>query len=120
MPRGARKESLSRRHRFMGRGSFAAALRGPGKLRSKAMLLHVVAGSAGVSRLGLIAPKRLARRSVDRNRLKRLAREAFRRHEVKTAGLDLVLAAREPYSRATEAEWLAQIRDLLARAAERR
>lgn len=100
----------------MGRGSFAAALRGPRKLRSQAMLLHVIAGSAGVSRLGLIAPKRLARRSVDRNRLKRLAREAFRRHEVKMAGLDLVLAVREPYTRQDEAGWLAQIRDLLGRA----
>ena len=104
----------------MGRGSFAAVLRGPAKLRSQAMILHMGAGRPGVSRLGLIAPKRLARRSVDRNRLKRLAREAFRRHEVKTAGLDLVLAAREPYSRGTEAEWLMQIRDLLGRAAERR
>ena len=104
----------------MGRGSFAAAMHGPRKLRSEALLLHVAAGRAGVSRLGLIAPKRLARRSVDRNRMKRLAREAFRCHEVKAAGLDLVLAVRVPFSRETEANWLVQVRDLLGRAAEGR
>jgi ribonuclease P protein component len=117
MTRGARKEGLSRRHRFVGRGSFAPALRSSRKLRTQALLLHVAAGEAGASRLGLMAPKRLARRSVERNRLKRLAREAFRRHAVKQAGLDLVLALREPFRPEAEAAWLAQLQELLARAA---
>jgi ribonuclease P protein component len=117
MTRGARKEGLSRRHRFVGRGSFTAALRSPRKIRGTAILLHMADGHPGESRLGLAAPKRLIRRSVDRNRLKRLAREAFRRHGVKWAGLDLVLALRQPYSRAAEAGWLAEVRELLDRAA---
>jgi ribonuclease P protein component len=120
MTRGARKEGLSRRHRFAGRGSFGPALRSPRKLRTPALLLHVVAGKPGESRLGLVVPKRLARRSVDRNRLKRLAREAFRRHAVKTAGLDLVLALRGTVGHEGEAAWLAQWQELLARAAEAR
>lgn len=120
MTRGARKEGLSRRHRFAGRGSFAPALRSPRKLRTPALLLHVASGLAGESRLGLVVPKRLARRSVDRNRLKRLAREAFRRHAVKAAGLDLVLALRQPVAREGEAAWLAQWQELLGRAAEAR
>ena len=120
MTRGARKEGLSRRHRFAGRGSYAAALRSPRKLRSQALLLHVAAGRPGVSRLGLVVPKRLARQSVDRNRLKRLARETFRRHAAKTAGLDLVLAMREAVAPEGEAAWVAQWRDLLERVAEAR
>jgi ribonuclease P protein component len=117
MSRGARKEGLSRRHRFVGRGSFTAALRGPRKLRSRAILLHIAAGKPGESRLGVSAPKRLTRRSVDRNRMKRLAREAFRRHGVKAAGLDLVIAIRESWRRGDEGAWLAQLRDLLDQAA---
>jgi ribonuclease P protein component len=116
MTRGARKEGLSRRHRFVGRGGFAVALRSPKKLRGPAMILHMATGVPGHSRLGLVLPKRLARRSVDRNRMKRLARETFRRHAVKSAGLDLVLAPRQPFSRESEQEWLVQMRELLDRA----
>ncbi len=120
MSRGARKEGLSRRHRFVGRGSFTAALRSPRKLRSRAILLHIATGIPGESRLGVAAPKRLTRRSVDRNRMKRLAREAFRRHGAKAAGLDLVVALRETWRREDEGAWLAQLRELLDQAAGER
>ena len=81
------------------------------------MLLHVVAGSAGLSRLGLSVPKRQAPRAVDRNRLKRIAREAFRRHAVRDAGLDLVLTTRERFSRSAETAWRNDLIALLDRAA---
>lgn len=101
----------------MGRGSFAAALRSPRKFRSASLVLHVAPGRPEGSRLGISAPKRLARRAVDRNRMKRVARELFRRHRAKEAGLDLVLAPREPFSREREAEWKSQALELLERAA---
>ncbi len=119
MTLGARKEGLSRRHRFVGRGAFAAALRSPRKIRGTDLLLHVAAGAPGASRLGVSAPKRFARRAVVRNRLKRLAREAFRRHPVKEAGLDLVLALRGPLAEGGEQAWLAAVRGLLDRAGGR-
>lgn len=96
------------------------ALRSPRKIRGAAMLLHVMAGHPGESRLGLAITKRHTRRSTDRNRLKRLAREIFRRHGVKVAGLDLVLAPRQAFSREVEAAWVAEIQALLGRAAEDR
>jgi ribonuclease P protein component len=121
MIRGARKDGLSRRHRFVGRGSFSAALQGSNKFRGSGMVLHVAAGRLGTSRFGIAVAKRLARRSVDRSRLKRLAREAFRRHAVKWAGLDLVLALRRPFTREQdEAGWVAELNGLLARAGEGR
>jgi ribonuclease P protein component len=116
MTRGARKEGLSRRHRFAGRGSFTAALRSPRKLRGPALLLHVAAGRPGESRLGVAITKRLTRSSVDRNRMKRIVREVFRRHGVKTAGLDLVLSPRQPFTSAVESAWIAELQDLLDRA----
>ncbi len=96
------------------------ALRSPRKIRSAAFILHVACGRPGESRLGLVTPKRLARRSVDRNRMKRISRELFRRHAVKSAGLDLVLAPREKFKRADEEAWLKQVRELLDQAAEGR
>jgi ribonuclease P protein component len=116
MTSGARKDGLSRRHRFIGRGSFAAALRSPRKIRGSTILLHVAGGQPGESRFGLALAKRLARRAVDRNRMKRLAREVFRHHGVKTAGLDLVLAPRQPYSRGDEVAWVAEVTALLSSA----
>ena len=115
MTRGARKAGLSRRHRFVGRGAFAPALHSPRKLRGTTMLLHVVARPPGLSRLGLSVPKRQAPRAVDRNRLKRLAREAFRRHAVRDAGLDLVLTTRERFTRSAEAAWRNDLAALLDR-----
>lgn len=116
MTRGARKAGLSRRHRFVGRGAFAPALHSPRKLRGKAMLLHVAAGPAGPSRLGLSVPKRQASLAVDRNRIKRLAREAFRQHGVRSLGLDLVFTVRQKFVRGAEAAWRAEITALLDRA----
>jgi ribonuclease P protein component len=81
------------------------------------MLLHVATGTAGLSRLGLSVPKRLAPRAVDRNRLKRVAREAFRRHEVRALGLDLVFTAREKFTPEGERAWSDDLGALLDRAA---
>lgn len=48
----------------------------------------------GYGRLGLAVSRKALKRAVDRNRIKRLARESFRRHPQALAGLDLVLMAR--------------------------
>jgi ribonuclease P protein component len=42
----------------------------------------------------LAISKKQVRRAVDRNRLKRLAREVFRRHRADLEGLDFVVMAR--------------------------
>ena len=94
MVRGARKDGLSRRHRFAAQGSFGPVLHGPRKIRGSNALLHVSAGRPGISRIGIALTRRLVPSSVHRNRIKRLVRELFRRHPVKRSGLDLVLALR--------------------------
>jgi ribonuclease P protein component len=81
------------------------------------MLLHVAAGPTGLSRLGLSVPKRQAPRAVDRNRLKRIAREAFRQHEVRHRGLDLVFTVREKFTRQAEKPWRIELLSLFDRAA---
>jgi ribonuclease P protein component len=45
----------------------------------------------GVARLGLAISKKCARRAVDRNRLKRIARESFRIHHHSIPGVDIVI-----------------------------
>jgi ribonuclease P protein component len=97
MPRNARSQGYSRRHRFTARGSFGPVLRSSRKLRGELAVLHVAAGRSGVSRLGIALTRRLVPSSVDRSRVKRVVREAFRRHPAKGLGLDCVVMLRSRY-----------------------
>jgi len=60
------------------------------------MVLRALPSACGHSRCGVIASKRTFRRAVDRNRAKRLLREAFRLdRESLPCACDLVLVARK-------------------------
>ncbi|MCH9671849.1 MAG: ribonuclease P protein component [Gammaproteobacteria bacterium] len=48
----------------------------------------------GPARLGLAIGKKAVRRAVDRNRIKRIARETFRHQQQLLVGLDIVILAR--------------------------
>lgn len=113
MPRHARGEGYSRRHRFAARGSFGDALRGSRKLRGELAVIHVVPGRGQASRLGVALTRRLVPSSVHRNHVKRLAREAFRRHAVKGCGLDLVVMLRSRFAPDQSAPLAAELHRLL-------
>lgn len=73
------------------------------------------------ARLGLVVPKRNAKRAVHRNVVKRLAREAFRHVCSQLPAYDLVLRLGRPLNAKTESlerqrkEWRMQIDELLKR-----
>ena len=73
------------------------------------------------ARLGLVVPKRNAKRAVHRNLVKRLAREAFRHVCSQLPAYDLVLRLGRPLNAKTESiarqskEWRMQIDELLQR-----
>lgn len=109
MPRHARKEGFSRRHRFAQRGSFGPVLRTSRKIRGRLAVVHAVTGAGTVSRLGIALTRRLVPSSLERNRVKRMVRETFRRHEVKDAGLDCVVTLRSRFDAATAGELRAEV-----------
>ena len=88
-------------------------------LRGSHFDLHFGPSGEAGARLGLIVAKKLAVRAVQRNLLKRLAREAFRQMRSELSANDLVLRlARPPGLRMdTQARrlWRADIEQLLAR-----
>jgi len=71
------------------------------------------------ARLGMAVAKKNAKRAVDRNRLKRLARESFRQHKQSLAGFDIVLLARHASVTATNQELLKSLEKHWSRIAPR-
>ena len=64
-------------------------------------------------RLGLVVGKRVDRRAVGRNRVKRAIRESFRQQHL--APYDLVVIAKQPAAKLKGAELLADLKRLWAR-----
>ena len=98
---------------------FSAVFAARRVLRGNRFDLHYSPGSDSGARLGLIIAKKLARRAVHRNLLKRLAREAFRHARPTLPTYDLVLRLARPPGKSLGAEsrrdWRADVEQLLAR-----
>ncbi|MEZ5975791.1 MAG: ribonuclease P protein component [Planctomycetota bacterium] len=92
---------LRRSMRVVRSGDFQRAFRLGSRARAE-FLLVVARETEGPTRLGLSIGKRIHKRAHDRNRLKRILREAFRlSHAELPAGLDLVIVPAAPGVRPT-------------------
>lgn len=80
---------------------FAALRHAPGRLDTRFFLIRYRLSETGSARLGLAVSRRVSKRAVDRNRIKRNARESFRRARALLPAFDLVLIARQPAAMAT-------------------
>lgn len=60
--------------------------------------------AAGGARLGLAVSKKAAGNGVERNRLKRIARESFRLHRGELPDIDIVVLAKPPARTKSNAE----------------
>ena len=119
MPGSPRAEGFSKRHRFSTLGSFGPALRSARKLRGDTVVLNLVPGRPGVTRLGIAVTRRLIPLATQRNGFKRLVRETFRRHELKGRGVDCVVALRKPYNASLAAPLREELKRLFSQAATR-
>jgi ribonuclease P protein component len=66
---------------------------------------------AGLARLGILISRKHAARAVDRNRIKRCIREAFRLEQEHLGSIDLLV--RPPYTWRASADALGDLRKLL-------
>lgn len=80
--------------------------------------MWVLSNSDGIARLGVVAPKAALRAAVDRNRARRLVREAFRRGQRHWGSLDIVVRIQLPPASLADAE--AEFARLVESAAQRR
>jgi ribonuclease P protein component len=81
-------------------GPDVAAVLKSGRSRSAGEFkLQFRPNAEGIARLAQIVPKRLAARSVDRNRVRRLVRESFRHRQARWTGYDCVVRLRVAFRR---------------------
>ena len=66
------------------------------RLLDVCLAFYYVPNAQGYSRLGMVVSKRNCALAVNRNRLKRLIREAFRLNQSDLSALDLVVSLRSP------------------------
>ncbi|HMH17364.1 MAG TPA: ribonuclease P protein component [Burkholderiales bacterium] len=87
---------MSDRRRFtrdqrLGTADIAALLAGGRSFKHPGFSVLFKANALGVPRLGLIVPKRVFPRAVDRNRVKRGLRELFRGRQVRLGSRDILI-----------------------------
>ncbi|GAA0904919.1 ribonuclease P protein component [Luteibacter anthropi] len=110
-----RAAALPRDARLRRAADFAALRTVSGRLGGRCFLLRFGNNEAGTARLGLAISKRCSKRAVDRNRIKRLAREAFRRVREDLPPVDILVMARDTAVKETGANLLAELDTLLRR-----
>lgn len=82
-------------------------------------MLHVAPAAEPVARFGISVGKRAAKSSVERNRIRRKAREAFRRHALKRSPVDLVMTLTSRFTPALTDALVQEFCELMDRAQAR-
>jgi ribonuclease P protein component len=114
-----------RTHRVIRRGDFQRAYRDGARAKSSTLIVVAVANGLAHPRLGLSVGKACWRGAVQRNRVKRIVREAFRTSQRELpAGFDLIVIPAVPKLvpelAATRAELIAMARKAAQRFEARR
>ncbi|BFI97563.1 MAG: ribonuclease P protein component [Rhodanobacter sp.] len=99
---------LPRELRLRLAGDFAALRTSSGRLGGRCFHLRYRPNGLPHARLGLAISKRASKLAVERNRLKRLLRESFRRQRAHLPPVDVVVTAREQAVSLSGAELLAE------------
>ena len=81
-------------HRLKTRSDFDRVFSTPKRSGGRFFTVLAVPNACSESRLGLIVSRKVDRRAVGRNRVKRLVRESFRTHVWSAHGVDVVVLAK--------------------------
>ena len=103
---------LPREARLRRPGDFAALRTSSGRASGRCFHLRYRGNELGHARLGLAISKRVSKRAVERNRIKRLLRESFRRVRDQLPAIDLMVMAREQAAGVPGPQLLAEIEQL--------
>jgi ribonuclease P protein component len=112
-------DTLPRDYRLTDKAQFDAAHRSGIRASDPLFMIAARPNDLGHARLGLAVGVRAAGNAVNRNRIKRVVREAFRRRRRELPATDLVVNARPAAGKATSAEIAASVNALWTRIGDR-
>lgn len=112
-------QDFPRDKRLLSPGDFQRVFQDPERLSSAQLLLLYKPNALGFARLGLAIAKKHAKRAVDRNRIKRRARETFRLAFAGLPGVDIVVLAKLGVAKADDASLHETLTKLWAKLAQR-
>ncbi len=86
-------QAFARRYRLTKTDEFSSVFGFRKAIRGKLLMLHYQPRATGNddARLGVVIAKKLLKRAVDRNRVKRIVREQFRRRRAELPAYDLIV-----------------------------
>ena len=91
MVQDCRQFSFPKRYRLTKTDEFSSVFAFRRAVRGKYFALHYCPNKVGTPRIGLVVAKKLAKRAVVRNLVKRLGRDVFRHAQATLPHYDLVL-----------------------------
>lgn len=101
------------------RESFDTVLRRGYRVSSRNFVVRALPNGLSQARLGIIAAKKVAPRAIDRNRGRRMVREAFRAAETTIQGMDVTIQLLDSLRREDPARVRVELTTLLMKLAER-
>jgi ribonuclease P protein component len=108
---------LPRLARLRRAADFLALRQSSGRLGGRCFSMRYRSNIHGSARLGLAISKRVSRQAVERNRIKRLVRESFRRMRMQLPPLDVMVMARQEAVSQSGPDLLAELHELWGRLA---
>ncbi|MGI9308074.1 MAG: ribonuclease P protein component [Gammaproteobacteria bacterium] len=96
------KFGLSKQFRLLDSQDFGRVFADGKRSADKFFTILYLPSNRGMSRVGFAVAKKRLPRAVDRNRIRRVARESFRKNRDSLGSIDIVIMARSQASRATK------------------
>ena len=88
------RQCFTRLSRLLKSQQYSAVLKTGKKIHTRGLIFTFKPNEWGRPRLGLVIAKRNVKRAVDRNQVKRVLRECFRKHQAYLGDLDIVIGAK--------------------------
>ena len=114
----AHPQAFTRAQRLLATAEFTRVFKHGRRLGDSCFAVIAAPGAGPAARLGLAVSKKVSKSAVQRNRIKRLVRESFRKHGASIPAMDIVVMARPGAAQCDNPRLAGSIDALLERTAK--